>query len=70
MLGRIFVGARYPRPFLERENMPKYLVKDGDKHHDGKIYVPGDMIECTEEVAYQLRLELVKEEKKSKSKES
>ena len=45
--------------------MPKYLVKDGHKKHDGKLYAPGDMIECAEDVARQLRLEPVKEEKKA-----
>ncbi len=48
--------------------MPKYIVKDGHKKHGGKLYAPGDTIECSEEVAAQLRLEPVKEEKKTKDK--
>lgn len=47
--------------------MPKYLVKDGHKKHGGKLYAPGDTIECTEMVAAQLRLEPAKEEKKAKT---
>ena len=44
--------------------MPKYLVKDGHKKLGGKLYAPGETVECTEEVATQLRLEPVKEESK------
>ena len=44
--------------------MPKYLVKDGHKKHDGKLYAPGDMIECAEDVARQLRLEPVKKKRR------
>ena len=45
--------------------MPKYLVKDGHKKLGSKLYAPGDTIECTEEVAAQLRLEPLKEDKKA-----
>ncbi len=48
--------------------MPKYIVKDGHKKYGGKLYAPGDTIECSEEIAKQLRLEPAKEEKKTKDK--
>ena len=36
--------------------MPIYTVADGHKKHNGKKYAPGDMIECSVEVAARLRL--------------
>ena len=54
--------------------MPKYIIKDGHKKLGGKLYAPGDTIECTEEIALQLRLVPAagkaesKEEKKAKDK--
>jgi len=42
--------------------MPKYVVVDGHKKINGKRHAPGDLVECTDEVAKQLRLEPAKEE--------
>lgn len=36
--------------------MPKYIVMDGHKKHDGREYAPGDVVECSEEIAKTLRL--------------
>jgi len=49
--------------------MPKYIVKDGHKKHDGREYAPGDVIECDEETAKALRLEpVLSDEKPAKGK--
>lgn len=37
--------------------MPKYKVVDGHKKIDGKLWGIGDVVECSEDVAAQLRLE-------------
>ncbi|MBI5056998.1 MAG: hypothetical protein HZB61_10330 [Nitrospirae bacterium] len=46
--------------------MPKYKVIDGHKKIGGKLKAPGDIVDVSEEVAKQLRLEPVKEEEKKK----
>lgn len=46
--------------------MPKYKVVDGHKKIGGKLRAPGDIVECSEEVAAQLRLETVVEKEKGK----
>ncbi len=43
--------------------MPKFLVVDGEKQHDGKVYSPGDVIECDAATAATMRLSPVTEEK-------
>ncbi len=44
--------------------MSKYLVRDGHKHHNGKEYAPGAVIECDDDTAMRLRLEPAPEDKK------
>lgn len=41
--------------------MPKCKIVDGHKKIDGKMHKPGDIVECSEEMAAQLRLETVDE---------
>lgn len=44
-------------------NMAKYIVKDGHKVHDGVLYAPGDIIDCSDDIASSLRLVLCCQEK-------
>ncbi|MFZ5998056.1 MAG: hypothetical protein ACOYW7_11310 [Nitrospirota bacterium] len=46
--------------------MPKYKIVDGHKKIGGKLRAPGDIVDVSEEVAAQLRLEPVKEDEKKK----
>lgn len=48
--------------------MPKYKVVDGHKKIGGKLCAPGEIVECSEEAAAQLRLEPVAEKEKEKGK--
>jgi hypothetical protein len=36
--------------------MARYIVEDGHKLHDGQLYAPGEIIECSEEEAARMRL--------------
>jgi hypothetical protein len=45
--------------------MPKYTVVDGHKKHDGKIYAPGEQIDCPAAVAERLRLAPVDDKPKA-----
>lgn len=46
--------------------MAKFIVTDGHKQHDGKLYAPGDVMEVSEDIARALRLSPAPEEEGKK----